>query len=104
MVRSPRVPRAAHRHLIRQGRTSWLPIKKAIVIEGRNKEKKDVPGLYSHLSALKAQTSRQAAEVRALREEQEEHQVELRGLRDEVSELHKLGREIRELVARSQQR
>ena len=28
-----------------QGRITWFPIKKAIIIEGRNKEKKDIPGL-----------------------------------------------------------
>jgi hypothetical protein len=39
---------------IREQKISWFPIKKAIIIEGRNKEKKDVVGLYRRLDHLNA--------------------------------------------------
>ena len=51
-----------------EGRITWFPIKKAIVIEGRNKEKKDIPGLYTRLGSIEARAAEQAVAMRKMRE------------------------------------
>jgi len=48
---------------IKEQKINWLPIKKAIVIEGRNKEKKDVPGVFRRLNLLEKQNDQAAKEM-----------------------------------------
>jgi len=55
--------------LIREQKINWLPIKKAIVIEGRNKEKKDIPGVFRRLDLLQEENDRTSKEVDEIRSE-----------------------------------
>jgi len=55
--------------LIKDQTIHWLPIKKAIVIEGRNKEKKDVPGVFRRLNILEKQNIEAAQEVSELKQD-----------------------------------
>ena len=55
--------------LIREQKINWFPIKKAITIEGRNKEKKDLPGLFRRLNSIEAVTERHGNSLRELRHE-----------------------------------
>ena len=71
--------------LIQQNKITWFPIKKAIIIEGRNKEKKDVPGLYRRLGGLEGKVAPIKAELRHLREVQEEQKATVKEVRDEIA-------------------
>ena len=55
--------------LIHKNMITWFPIKKAIVIEGRNKEKKDLPGLFRRLNAMESVAANQEASISELRHE-----------------------------------
>jgi len=52
---------------IQEQKISWFPIKKAIIIEGRNKEKKDTAGLYVRLDHLNDRMDKE----KRMQEEQE---------------------------------
>jgi len=72
--------------LIKEQKINWLPIKKAIVIEGRNKEKKDVPGVFRRLDLLERQNDSASREIA--------------GMRSEVDQILKATEDIRALVAK----
>ena len=55
--------------LIHKQNITWFPIKKAKVIEGRNKEKKDLPGLFRRLLAMEKVADKQGASLGELRAE-----------------------------------
>jgi len=45
-------------NLIQEQKISFCPIKKAIVIEGRNKQKKDIVGLFTKIEGVEKQSRR----------------------------------------------
>ena len=76
--------------LIRDDRTAWFPIKKAkAIIEGRNKEKKDLPGLYRRMRSLEGQLTESHGELRRLRLSQAEHVGHVKDLKDEIQALRR---------------
>ena len=76
--------------LIREDRTAWFPIKKAkAIIEGRNKEKKDLPGLYRRMRSLEGQLTESHGELRKLRLSQAEHVGHVKDLKDEIQALRR---------------
>jgi len=53
--------------LLKQQQIGWFPIKKAKIIEGRNKEKKDLPGLFRRLKDMEKGAVRHSAAISELR-------------------------------------
>jgi hypothetical protein len=93
-------------NLILQQKINWFPIKKAVIIEGRNKEKKDLPGLFRRLEVLKAveaQVGDHTDELRQVQQVQREHTVTIKELKDELGSVHRLVDEIRALLLRGNQ-
>jgi hypothetical protein len=87
--------------LIRQNKISWFPIKKAVVIEGRNKEKKDLPGLYRRLEILKtleAHVEDQGDELHLVHSAQREQAGAIKELRDELATVRRSTDEIKALL------
>lgn len=54
---------------IKSQQINWLPINRAIAIEGRNKEKKDLPTLFVRLNRLETQNTATSQEVVEIRQE-----------------------------------
>ena len=74
--------------MIREEKINWFPIKKAIAIdEGRNKEKKDLPGLYRRLHKMEAHLKEQHAEMKRFRRHQSEQSGSLRELKRVLDEM-----------------
>ena len=86
--------------LQQQGKISWFPIKKAVVVEGRNKQKKDIPGLYSRLGSMETRAVEQSREMRKMREEQDDQRDAIKELRDDVTHMRKTTDEIHDLLVR----
>ena len=84
--------------MMQQGKITWFPIKKAIIIEGRNKEKKDIPGLYKRLGGLEARAAEQTRRMDRMRQEQDDQRAVVRDLRDDVMHMRKTTDEVRELL------
>lgn len=57
------------------------------ITEGRNKEKKDLPGLYRRLNGLEAFIDEQAQEVRRIRRQQSDQTGALRDLKRAIDDL-----------------
>ena len=85
--------------MMQQGKITWFPIKKAIIIEGRNKEKKDVPGLYMRLGGLEARAAEQTLQMNRMRQEQDDQRAVVKELRDDVTHMRKTTDEVRELLS-----
>lgn len=83
---------------IRDKKISWFPIKKAIKIEGRNKEKKDLPGLYRRLNTLEDHINGQVSQMRSMRQSQREQGGALKDVKDELSTVRKSVDEMKELL------
>lgn len=58
----------------------FYPIKKSMMIEGRNKEKKDLPSLFSKLERLEKKVNTQMEEMEEARELAAEENKKLYGL------------------------
>ena len=69
--------------LIQQNKITWFPIKKAIIIEGKQGEK-DVPGCTAGWAGWR-KVAPIKAELRHLREVQEEQKATVKEVRDEIA-------------------
>merc|ERR1719272_159188 len=78
----------------------WFPIKKAVIIEGRNKEKKDITGLYRRLDGMEARADEQMRTVRKMRQDGDEQGSALKELREDVNHVRVATDEIREMLKR----
>ena len=78
----------------------WFPIKKAVIIEGRNKETKDITGLYRRLDGMEARADEQMRAVRKMRQDGDEQGVALKQLREDVNHMRVATDEIKEMLRR----
>jgi hypothetical protein len=76
--------------MIREQKINWFPIKKAIIIEGRNKEKKDLPGLFRRLNTMEDRIDGQGEQLRKIRRHQHEQSGSLKELKKSLDELKAL--------------
>ena len=84
---------------IRDNKISWFPIKKAIVIGRRSKEKKDLPGLYRRLNTLETHVEGHAVEMRAMRQTQREHGGALKDVKQDLSTVRKSVDEMKAMLS-----
>jgi hypothetical protein len=78
----------------------WFPIQKAVIIEGRNKEKKDITGLYRRLDGMEARADEQMRAVRKMRQDGDEQGSALKELQEDVNHVRVATDEIKEMLKR----
>tara|TARA_B100000795_G_scaffold113542_1_gene84163 strand:+ start:279 stop:536 length:258 start_codon:yes stop_codon:yes gene_type:complete len=71
-----------------------------VIIEGRNKEKKDITGLYRRLDGMEARADEQMRTVRKMRQDGDEQGSALKELREDVNHVRVATDEIREMLKR----
>ena len=71
-----------------------------MIIEGRNKEKKDITGLYRRLDGMEARADEQMRAVRKMRQDGDEQGSALKELREDVNHMRVATDEIKEMLKR----